>query len=156
MKLSSVLVFIVVILNAPNFDKTSFYNAFESNSLTTINKQLNILGTEKGSTLRNAYVGALTMKRSQFEKAPKEKISIFKKGKVLLERSISSEPKNGEYRFLRLVIQENAPKILKYNSNISEDLKIVIEQYSSLDPSVKKAVNNFAVNSINLSSSKLK
>jgi hypothetical protein len=156
MKLISALVLTVVMLSKPSIDKTSFYAAFESNSMTTINMKLDNLGIEKKSTQRDAYVGALTMKKSQYKKTPKEKISVFKEGKSLLESSISKEPENEEYRFLRFVIQENAPKILKYNNNINEDLKIVIEKYTSMDSSVKKAVKKYAVKSAHLSSSKLK
>lgn len=156
MKLISALVLIVVIFNKSSIDKTSFYTAFESSSMTTIDMRLDNLGNESKSTQRDAYIGALTMKKSQFKETPKEKISVFKEGKVLLESSISKEPKNEEYRFLRFVIQENAPKILKYNSNINEDLKIVIEKYPSMDSSVKKAVKNYALKSAHLSSSKLK
>ncbi|MFT7612527.1 MAG: hypothetical protein ACI9J3_001490 [Parvicellaceae bacterium] len=152
----STIVLIVAILNAPNTDKSKFYNAFESSSLSTINEQLNNLSSENESTQSDAYIGALTMKKSQFEESPKGKILVFKEGMKLLESSISKEPENGEYRFLRFVIQEHTPKILKYNSNINEDLIIVIEKYSSMDSSVKKAIKNYAVNSSNLSSSKLK
>jgi hypothetical protein len=90
------------------------------------------------------------MKKSGFEKTPKEKLELFKQGKTLLEKEISSNAKNTEYRFLRLIIQENAPAILKYQSNIVEDAKWIKANYSSLATDVKNSIVSYAKTSKNL------
>ena len=108
------------------------------------------------STLKNAYLGALTMKSAQFEKASKDKIETFKSGKSLLETSISKEPKNGEFRFIRLATQEKSPKILHYNTNLEEDKKIVLETYRSLELTVRIAIKKYAEESDVISSNELK
>ncbi len=74
-----------------------------------------------------AYQGALYMKKADFVKGVKDKIKTFKKGAQILEDEIAKKPSNAEFRFLRLAVQEHAPRILKYNKNINEDKKAVID-----------------------------
>jgi hypothetical protein len=156
MKIISILLVSFTLVSFSTIDKSSFYEAFESNSQSAIEKNIAQLQKEKQSTARDAYIGALTMKQSQFKEIPKEKLSFFKKGKAMLEAAIQKFPKNGEYRFLRLVIQENTPKILKYKLNIDEDVKIVINTYKSQDAAVKKSIKKYAEKSEHLSSTKLR
>ena len=40
---------------------------------------------------------------------------------------------NVEYRFLRLPIQEHAPKIIKYQKDIQKDKEMIIREYKNLD-----------------------
>ena len=137
-------------------DKLGFYKAFESNSKDKIENKLTGLGKLKPSTSKDAYIGALTMKQSQFMDTPKEKVAVFKEGRLLLEKAIEKDPKNGEYRFLRFAIQENVPKILKYANNIDEDLELIIRSYKSMDPTLKKVIKEYAKQSDNLPSERLK
>jgi hypothetical protein len=67
-----------------------------------------------------------------------------------LEKAILKNNKNAEYRFLRLIIQENAPKVLKYNANIKEDVKVVSSEYLSFASEVKSAVVNYSKTSASL------
>lgn len=156
------LKFLVISILALSFtfsasiDKLSFYKAFESNSEATMQSKIETLEKSSQSDQKDAYLGALTMKKSQFEKTPKEKAELFKVGKTLLESAIDSAPKKAEYRFLRLAIQENTPKILKYNTNIEEDVKMIYDSYSSFDGTVKRVVKKYAESSKNLNSQSLK
>ena len=68
----------------------------------------------------------------------------------MLEAVISANPKNVEYRFLRLIVQENAPKVLKYNTKIKEDAKIIKAGYQKVTSSVKQAIVSYAKKSVNL------
>jgi hypothetical protein len=137
-------------------NKLEFYNTFKSDDKSVIEKGIEQLKSIKTSTLNNAYLGALTMKSAQFPSTPKEKIAVFKEGKILLEASITKEPKNGEFRFLRLAMQEKSPKILHYTGNIEEDKKILLETYESLDIIVKKVIKKYAEESAIISSSDFK
>ncbi|MDX2361716.1 MAG: hypothetical protein QNK23_12985 [Crocinitomicaceae bacterium] len=137
-------------------DRLGFYRAFESNSQKEMEGELNKLKNLKPNSEMDAYIGALTMKWSQFQKTPKDKMAVFKEGKELLEKVIALFPENGEFRFLRFAIQENSPKILKYSDNIEEDLEIIYKSYSSLNVTLKKVIREYAKQSENLSSSKLK
>ena len=114
--------------------------------------KISALNKYSASNQKDAYLGALTMKKSQFEKTPKEKAQVFKIGKALLEKAIAKAPKRVEYRFLRLAIQENTPKILKYNTKIKEDTEMIHSSYKSLDITVKRVVKKYAESSKNLNS----
>jgi hypothetical protein len=134
---------------------TSFYKAFKSESLEIISNELEVLKSQKETSLNNAYIGALTMKKSSQLSALKEKLEVFKIGHSLLEKEISSQPGNIEYRFLRLVIQEKSPKILKYNSNIEEDKSMVIEGFNQLPTNIKQFIRDYCSNSLVLKSADL-
>lgn len=102
------------------------------------------LESSKQDNEHKAYLGALKMKRSELLKSNKEKLEVFKEGKSLLEHAISGEPKNVEFRFLRLMIQENVPKVLKYSDKVKEDAEFVKTNYKSLSPELRKVVTNYA------------
>jgi hypothetical protein len=87
-----------------------------------------------------AFEGALLMKKAGLIKGAKEKLSVFKEGHKKLESSIKSDSTNPEYRFLRLIIQENAPKILNYNKDLKTDQSVLISRFKSLTPPVQGAV----------------
>ncbi|MNY42804.1 hypothetical protein D3C86_1777290 [compost metagenome] len=90
------------------------------------------------------------MKAAQFQKTAKDKMNLFNSGKKLLESEIKSNDGNVEYRLLRLLIQENAPKQLKYNGNIEEDAAAVMIGYSKLKEATKTALESYAKKSESL------
>lgn len=139
-----------------SIDKLGFYKAFQSDKKATMDSKITALHKYSASNQKDAYLGALTMKKSQFEKTPKEKAQVFKSGKVLLEKAITKAPKRVEYRFLRLAIQENTPKILKYNTKIKEDSDMIHSSYKTLDATLKRVVKKYAESSKNLNSQLLK
>ena len=139
------LIFLLIAFNsAAVIDKAKFYSVFESNSLQKVEAQISLLQKGKASINKDAFLGAMMMKKAQFMKKPKDKIAIFKEGKTLLEKAIVKRPSNTIYRFLRLAIQENCPKILKYNSHIQSDAKIVKLNYATLDAISKKYIKRYA------------
>ena len=148
------LIIPLILLNFTTYsiDKLSFYKVFESNSESLINLEIKKIRKLNPCKSKNAYLGALLMKKAKFETNIIEKIEVFKKGKSLLEKAISTYPKKIEYRFLRLVIQENCPKILKYNSQIKEDAEIINKSYQNEESIVKKVIKNYAQKSKNLNS----
>lgn len=136
-------------------DKLAYFKAFESDSKELVDQQIKKLNTVGASTSKEAYLGAMLMKQAQFEKVPKNKLAIFKEGKEKLERAIEKQPGNVEFRFLRYAIQENAPKVLKYNNHIEEDKKVIEEKYHALNSTMKKIVLDYAKNSKGLSVTRL-
>ena len=117
--------FIILALSVSSFSKTTFFKVIENGTKVEISSLQKEIASQSVSTTQQAYLGALQMKASNFEKTPAEKLALFKKGKELLEKSIKSEPSNAEFRFLRLIIQENAPKVLKYNQEIKTDAAFI-------------------------------
>lgn len=130
-----------------NADRTAFYEALSGQSETVVDKEIALLDSEKKTSLTNAYLGAMLMKKAGFLKGAGHKVKTFKKGAGLLEEEIKRSPGNAEFRFLRLSIQEHAPKILKYNKNLEEDRKIVVSGYEKLDPDLKKIIRKYSANS---------
>jgi hypothetical protein len=69
---------------------------------------------------------------------------MFRSGLKKLEKSIAEESGNAELRFLRLMIQENAPGILNYRNEIEEDSKMVRSAYKKLPKVVQQAVSDYS------------
>ena len=151
---------ILLLLFSANFFwagvNTTFYNALYSDSLETIENALEQLDREKLSTTVDAYKGGLTMKKSNYMKSAAKKIATFKAGGKLLESAIQSDPNNAEYRFIRLTIQEHAPKILKYNKNIEEDKVLILKGYKKMDSKTRAYVLDYAKQSDILSAKDFK
>lgn len=91
-----------------------------------------------------AYTGALVMRKSSFQKSAKKKLTLFKQGRRLLEDAIIKENSNAEFRFLRLIIQENCPAFLKYHDKIKEDAEVVKHYYKNFSPELKHAVAGYS------------
>ncbi|HMK03266.1 MAG TPA: hypothetical protein VK489_03705 [Ferruginibacter sp.] len=125
------------------FDRSAFYAAMASDMLSEINEQLIIV---KGASIneKEAYEGALLMKKAGLVSKAKEKLSLFKAGRLKLEAAIKKESTNTEYYFLRLIIQENAPKIVKYRDELESDSAAVRSNYKSLSPVVQKAIMEYS------------
>lgn len=142
-------IFIVLFSSFVNrrVDRSEFYKAFSSKTERELDEMISLLEKEESFSSTLAYQGALYMKKADFVKGVNNKIKTFKKGAHILEDQISKKPSNAEFRFLRLAVQEHAPKILKYNKNINEDKKAVIDGYKSFDPELKKIVKSYAASS---------
>lgn len=123
--------------------KQAFYSAMASGSTTAWSKQLEAVNAMTGND-KNAFQGALLMRKSGSQKTPGQKLSMFKQGHKLLETAISQESKNPEYRFLRLMIQENAPKIVGYNNNIAADASLVKASFKSFPETIQKAILSYS------------
>jgi hypothetical protein len=126
-----------------NFDKASFYSAMASGDMNTINTQLNII---KSSSIyeKDAYEGALLMKKAGLVVKAKEKLSLFKAGRIKLETAIKNSKNNTEFYFLRLIIQEHAPRLVEYRSNIESDAASIRSNFKSLSPVIQQAINDYS------------
>lgn len=125
------------------FDKANFYSIMSSGKVKDVNAELSAV---RGSEIKEkqAYEGALLMRKAGLVKIPAEKLHFFKLGYIKLEGAISNNPENTEYHFLRLTIQENAPHIVKYYHQIDIDKAIVIREFKNLSPDVREAVREYS------------
>ncbi len=159
MNLKIKILFFIAIFNLSfindSFNKKEFYDAFASSSLEEVNSMLSKLENKKPSSLFRAYKGALFMRKSALLKTPLQKLDFFKKGMQTLESEIDKFPKNVEYRFLRLSIQENAPKFLNYYQDIQKDKEIIIKKYNILDKEMKSIIMEYSKKSEILKTSEL-
>ncbi len=145
-----ILVSVVSLSAYSQLDRKAIYTALASESKEIVQKQLDAVQGMKESSEVKAFKGALQMKAAQFQKTAKDKMSLFNAGKKILESEIKSNDSNVEYRFLRLLIQENAPKQLKYDGNIEEDALSIVAGYSKLKESTKTAIESYAKKSASL------
>lgn len=133
------------------FDKAGYYKVMESGDAAAIDQQIKIIdNTEKIN--KEAYTGALLMKKASLIKGAAKKLNIFKEGHKKLETAIERDNANTEWRFLRLIIQEHAPKMLKYRNDISKDAAAIQSGFKKLSPEVQAAVLDYKKNSSSLQS----
>ena len=155
--MKAVLIFFAITISFFNFsiEKKTYYDALSSKTVEPLDLMINQLEKEKSSPLNSAYKGTLIAKKAGFVKGAGEKLKLFKAGVKLLEDEIKKDPKETEYRFLRLTIQENCPKILKYGHNIEEDKAILYKNYKSLSKELQQVISDYAKTSDVLSNSNL-
>ena len=128
---------------AQKFDRAAFYQALETKDSMKINQQLNLV---KSSSIKEkqAYEGALLLKKADILVNKKEKLNTFKSGKKKLESALEKDSSNTEYHFLRLMIQENAPKILGYQGSLQKDNIYIRKNYKTLSPTLQQAILGYS------------
>lgn len=90
-----------------------------------------------------AYKGAGLMLLARYTKLSERRAKV-KEAVNWIEKSVQREPDNPEIRLIRLSVQENLPKILRYNQHINEDRKFVKEALPKLtDEELKNMINGY-------------
>ena len=92
----------------------------------------------------NIYRGALYARMAGLVNTPVQRLEYFKRGRLLIEAEIKQNANNIEYRFIRLIIQEQAPSIVRYRDNIDEDSAMIIAAYETLDDELKREIDRYA------------
>lgn len=128
------------------FEKATFYAAMAGTDLTAIDGQLDIV-KDAPAKERDGYEGALLMKKASLVKKNKDKLSFFKAGRIKLETALMADPDNTEFHFLRLAIEEHAPKIVRYHKDIDGDKVLVIKNFKNTSPAVQHAIVDYSKNS---------
>ncbi len=131
MKLKAILLLFVLSLSG---NLTEIRNLY-SNVTDSKSKQQDFIAyMEKTDTKKpvfQAYKGASLVLQSKNATDKNNKKQLFVKGAELIDESVNKEPENIEIRLIRLSVQENIPKALKYNSNISEDVALIQKNIDS-------------------------
>lgn len=140
------LSFVDKIIAQQKFEKTVFYNVMSTGNVEAIDKQIDAV---QNSELKHkdGYEGALLMKKAGLSGPPAQKLKLFKQGRIKLETAIMDDNENTEFHFLRLAIEEHAPKIVKYHNDIEGDKLIVQKNFKSLSPAVQQAIIDYCKNS---------
>ncbi|BAV07475.1 hypothetical protein SAMN05421788_109171 [Filimonas lacunae] len=79
-----------------------------------------------------AYLGAFQAIWANHTWNPLEKLSSFKKGKRNIEKAVATGGNEVEIHFVRLSIQYNVPKMLRYHSEINADKNFILSHYASI------------------------
>lgn len=142
------LLFVSVKANAhpQKFEKAEFYEVMKSGTLETITNELEAIKTAPEKE-REGYEGALLMKKAGLLRKAKDRLASFKQGRIKLETALLADPENTEFHFLRLAIEEHAPKIVRYHSDIEKDKAIIIRNFKTLSPAVRHAILDYCENS---------
>lgn len=135
-------------------DKAGFYSVMASGRLAAVDSELSVLSTATMKE-KQAYEGALLMRKAGLLGRAKEKLATFRAGAVKLEGSLARDTGNAEYHFLRLMIQEHAPAVVHYNKDKETDSRAVIRAFPALPPVVQKAIRNYCSHSRILQETKL-
>ncbi len=125
------------------FKKSIFYSAMAGSKEDAVNKQLDLLKTSTISE-KQAYEGALLMKKAGIVGGAKKKLDLFKEGHKKLEAVLQKDSSNVEYRFLRLMIQEHAPGILGYKKDLEQDKLYIKNNFKKLPPVVQEAARDYS------------
>jgi hypothetical protein len=128
------------------FDKTNFYSALASVKIGEIDAELSTLETAPIRE-KEAFEGALLMKKAGLLERPKDRLAIFKSGYRKLESALAKDSGNTEYHFLRLVIQEHAPRVVHYYKDRQSDGQDIIRSFKRLSPVVQKAILDYCKHS---------
>jgi hypothetical protein len=124
-------------------NRQAFYKAVQSDNKELVNAQLTELTSVTPKNTQDAFLGTMTMKKAGLGGSPITKLHLFKVGHKLLETAILQDPNNAEFRFLRLMIQENAPGILGYKSNEEKDSEFIRKSYKSLLPDLQHVIADY-------------
>jgi hypothetical protein len=154
MRLQPVLILLFVLAGIPviagnlvqKFDKPAFYAAMASGNVEAVNKELDAVSQAPVSE-KEGYEGALLMRKAGLVKKPKDKLGFFKAGRTKLETALMADKDNIEFHFLRLAIEEHAPKIVKYKKDIPGDKLLVVKHFKSLAQPVQHAILDYCKNS---------
>ena len=144
---NTLLLSLILVLSSWSYSsitRAEYYPVFKGDSSTEMEKLVEKL---EPTDQQKAYLGALKMKLAGLQKGPSIKLKTFKEGRELLETEIKKEPQNIEWLFLRLAVQENAPKIVKYSDNLSEDSQFISNHFSSAPLELQKIIKNYTSSS---------
>ena len=108
------------------------------------------IGSESSPILL-AYKGAVLTLKAKFAEKRKDKKIFFKEGVTLIENAIDREESNLEIRYIRMSVQENAPKVLGYHKELENDKNFILKHYDTSKSVVKDVIKAFVLRSDNFS-----
>ncbi len=132
-----------------------FYTALTSDDISVVETQMRHVGKlDHKDTL--AFSGAMKMKLAGLLKVPAEKLKLFRQGRQQLEKAIADDSLNVEYRFLRLIIQENSPPIMRYKSELEKDKSHILDNYNKIEAYLRLEIKKYSSTSLMLRESVFK
>jgi len=87
--------------------------------------------SEDDKAILIAYKGGISTIMAKHAKGIKDKKTFFKEGVALLEEAVEKDKNNIEIRCIRMGVQENSPKFLKYRDAIETDKQFILDHFSS-------------------------
>jgi len=147
------IVFIsVLFFNIQSIDLNSIRDGYkkaaqDKTKVSSLNTQLASV-TKNDKPILVAYKGAGIALKGRYAKKIKDKKQFFAEGVSLVEYALKKAPNNIELRFIRLGIQENTPKLLKYKGKIIEDKDYILSRFKAVKSSkLKKHIKDYVLQS---------
>ena len=113
----------------------------------SLHEQLAAINLENNPVLYGSKGAVYTLK-AKHAKGIKEKKNYFKEGAAIIESAIAAFPKNVELHFIRLSVQENAPKIVNYREDLESDKSFILKNYPQIkDPTIKELIKKYSKDS---------
>jgi hypothetical protein len=125
------------------FDRAAFYAIIKTGNKEEIDNEINIVAASSIAE-KEAYNGFLLMRKAGLIAIPAQKLKLFKAARIQFETALANDNDNAEYHFLRLIIEEKAPKIVKYNHDLEADKQIIIKAYKNLPAVVQQAIMDYS------------
>lgn len=125
------------------FKRGDFFSVMESGNEASLNNELEMVKTASFAN-RGAFEGALLMKKASVVGGAKKKFDLFKAGHKKLEAVLKKDSSDVETRFLRLMIQEHAPRIMGYKSELASDRLYILKNFGKLSPAVQQAIKDYS------------
>ncbi len=150
MKLILIILLSLPYLDHPNINKirTIYQQAAQSKEATfQLLEDLKYI-TKKSDSVLLAYKGAAMTLKAKYARGKEQKKQYFREGVGLIEHAIKQRPANIEIRFIRLSVQENTPRFLKYKSNISKDKTFILTHFKAVrSAALKEYIRRYALQS---------
>ena len=124
-------------------DRKEYYHILKEGDLAGIDRELAVVAAIGGNA-GQSYSGTLLMRKAGLLKVPGEKLRSFKGGRIRLEMAIRADTANVENRFLRLIIQEHAPKIVKYRGQLIADRELIRQHFARLPADLRDAIRDYS------------
>ena len=93
--------------------------------INEVEKLINISENNLDNPVILAYYNTGKLMMLDYSYNPFEKYKVFKTKTKQMDSIVSTNPRNIEIRLLRYSLQKNSPYFLKYNSDLSSDLKFI-------------------------------
>lgn len=123
--------------------RTSYRAATESEAKAKAFYELVDGTTSSDKAEMMAYKGAGITLLARFEPLTKRSAKV-KSGIKWIDDAIKKSPNNVEVRLIRLSVQENLPKMFKYNTHIESDRKFIKDALPTIqDKDLVKMINGY-------------
>ncbi|WDF68483.1 hypothetical protein PQ465_19580 [Sphingobacterium oryzagri] len=103
-----------------------------------------------------AYKGASSTLKARYMDARADKKALVSEGIQGVEKAVKLAPKQVEIRLVRLAVQENAPKVLKYKANIGEDKQLILANFDTQSTALKAIIKRYAQQSAVFTTAEMK
>ncbi len=106
-----------------------YFNATNEEGIRQFHNEAAASGTEE--PVIKAYRGVAEAMLAGISPGVWSKLSIFSRGRTMIDEAVKADWENPEIRFLRFSVQCKAPFILGYSGNLSDDAGIILQQLKS-------------------------